>query len=501
MHTSPEELENNAKKVLSEVENRDKPLTAKERRDIPAQEMPQQPPEERVQNIQEVPLGYSDAQARVEAMRCLQCKNKPCVEGCPVGIDIPGFVKAIADGDYGEAVRIIKRNSLLPAICGRVCPQETQCQLTCTLGKALGDVRESVSIGRLERFVADWERETGRIEVPEIKPATGKKVGVIGSGPAGLVAAADLRREGHDVTIFEAFHKFGGVMMYGIPEFRLPKKIVEMEIDTLRKMGVDLQPNFLVGKTRKLKDLIEKDGYDALFVGSGAGLPRFMGIEGENLVGVFSANEFLTRANLMRAYEEEAATPIISAKRAAVLGGGNVAMDAARTALRLGAEEVHLLYRRTREEMPARIEEIEHAEEEGVQLHTLTNAKRFIGGEDGRVSTVECLEYELGEPDDSGRRRPVAIEGSEFTLPFDTVIVAIGNSSNPLIKRTTPEIETDKWNAIQVDESGKTSMDRVYAGGDIVLGAATVIEAMGEGRRCAASINERLAQETVEVKQ
>ncbi len=366
-----------------------------------------------------------------------------------------------------------------------------------TLGKALGDVRKSVSIGRLERFVADWERETGRNEIPEVKPSTGKKVGVIGSGPAGLVAAADLRREGHDVTIFEAFHKFGGVMMYGIPEFRLPKKIVELEIDTLRKMGVELVPNFLVGKTRKLKDLIEKDGFDALFVGSGAGLPRFMGIEGENLVGVFSANEFLTRANLMKAYENQAATPIISARRCAVLGGGNVAMDAARTALRLGAEEVHVLYRRTREEMPARVEEVEHAEEEGVQFHTLTNAKRFMGEDDGRVSQVECLQYELGEPDDSGRRRPVAVDGSEFTMPFDTVIVAIGNDSNPLIKRTTPEIETDKWGAIKVDENGQSSMDRVYAGGDIVLGAATVILAMGEGRRAAGTINARLAEESV----
>ncbi|MDX9980947.1 MAG: FAD-dependent oxidoreductase, partial [Lentisphaeria bacterium] len=346
------------------------------------------------------------------------------------------------------------------------------------------------------RFVADWEREKGTISMPEVKPPTGKKVGVIGSGPAGLVVAADVRREGHEVTVFEAFHKFGGVMLYGIPEFRLPKEIVRREVETLRAMGVELIPNFVIGRTRKLMDLLEKDGYDALFVGTGAGLPNFMNIEGENLVGVFSANEYLTRANLMRAYEKDrAATPIANSRKVAVLGGGNVAMDAARTALRLGADEVHLIYRRTEKEMPARVEEVEHAREEGVQFHMLQNAKRILGNEYGLVTAIECLHYELGEPDSSGRRRPVEIKGSEFIFEVDTVIVAIGNSSNPLIKQTTPGLETTKWGTLVADDDGQTTIPRVFAGGDIVLGAATVILAMGQGRRAAASINRLLAGE------
>ncbi len=493
-HPTREQLDQDARKRLAEIEARTEPLSNKERMAIPAQEMPAQDPQARRHTTSEVALGYTEAQARLEAMRCLQCKNAPCIKGCPVAIDIPGFVGAIADGDYAKAIAIIKQNSLLPAVCGRVCPQESQCQATCTLTKVFKDPQKAVAIGRLERFVADWERDQGLIENPEVKPDTGKKVAVIGSGPAGLVVAADVRREGHEVTVFEAFHKFGGVMMYGIPEFRLAKKIVETEIHTLENMGVKMVPNFVIGRTRKLKDLIGKDGFDAVFVGTGAGLPKFMNIDGENLVGVFSANEYLTRANLMKAYEKgRAATPIAHSHRVAVLGGGNVAMDAARTALRLGADEVHLVYRRTEKEMPARVEEVEHAKEEGVIFHTLENAKRILGTDDGRVRAIECLRYELGEPDDSGRRRPVAIEGSEFEMEVDTVIVAIGNDSNPLIKQTTPDIDTNKWGNILTDETGKTSMDRVFAGGDIVLGAATVILAMGEGRRAAKAINDLLA--------
>ena len=461
---------------------------------IPRQPMPEQDPRRRSANFEEVPRGYSEETAVLEASRCLQCKNAPCVEGCPVRIDIPGFLHAIAEDDLPRAVGIIKRSSLLPAVCGRVCPQEVQCQAPCTLGKALKDVDKAVSIGRVERYVADLERESGRQAAPEIKPATGRRVAVIGSGPASITVAADVRREGHSVTMFEAFHKAGGVLVYGIPEFRLPKKIVQFEIDTLKAMGVEIKTNFVVGRTRRLKDLIEKDGYEAVFIGTGAGLPKFMNIEGENLVGVFSANEYLTRANLMRAYDREhAQTPIYNSRKVAVLGGGNVAMDAARMAVRLGAAEVHLVYRRTEVEMPARVEEVAHAKEEGVIFHILQNAKRILGNEEGRVTAMECLKYELGAPDDSGRRRPVEIKGSEFIMEVDTVIVAIGNDSNPLIKQTTEGLATTKWGNIIVDENGKTSLDRVYAGGDIVLGAATVILAMGEGRRAANSINKLLA--------
>jgi glutamate synthase (NADPH/NADH) small chain len=456
--------------------------------------MPSQDPAIRGGNFDEVALGYTPEQARLEAMRCLQCKNKPCVDGCPVRIDIPAFVGAIAEGDFRQAIDIIKGNSLLPAICGRVCPQESQCQEPCTVGKSLKDVEQAVSIGRLERFVADWERDRG-VHPPPVAPPTGKRVAVVGSGPASLVVAADVRREGHAVTMLEAFHRPGGVMIYGIPEFRLPKAIVQLEIDTLKAMGVELKTNYVVGRTRKLTDLLDKDGYDAVFVGTGAGLPKFMNIDGEHLVGVFSANEYLTRVNLMKAYDTARAhTPIMHSRRVAVLGGGNVAMDAARTALRLGADEVHIVYRRTEKEMPARVEEVAHAREEGVAFHMLQNAKRILGDEHGCVTGMECLRYELGEPDESGRRRPVVIRGSEFVMDVDTVIVAIGNDSNPLIKQTTPHLETTKWGNIIVDGDGKTSIDRVYAGGDIVLGAATVILAMGQGRRAAASINAMLAR-------
>jgi len=491
MHATPEELTQEATRCLIALE---KPLKAKQRMAIPAQEMPAQDPAVRRTNMNEVALGYSEAQARLEAERCLQCPTKPCIAGCPVGIDIPAFIQKIADGDFAAAIGVIRESSLLPAVCGRVCPQETQCQAPCTVGKALKSVDKAVAVGRLERFVADWERENGLLKTPAVKPATGKKVGIIGSGPASVTVAADVRREGHEVTVFEAFHRPGGVLLYGIPEFRLPKAIVDREIDELRAMGVEIKTDFVIGRTRRLTDLLEKDGYDALFVGTGAGLPKFMNIEGENLVGVFSANEYLTRANLMKGYDDRAATPIFPSRKVAVLGGGNVAMDAARCAIRLGAEEVHLIYRRTEAEMPARVEEVAHAKEEGIVFHLLQNPTRILADERGWVCGMELLKYELGEPDASGRRRPVEIKGSEFGMDVDTVIVAIGNESNPLIRQTTPGLETSKWGTLVVDGNGKTSLDRVYAGGDIVLGAATVILAMGEGRRAAAAINQMLGQ-------
>lgn len=493
---SPEELQEQARQLIAEYVTKVDDLKTKDRMKIPPQEMPAQNPEERIHNLDEVAIGYTFEQARIEALRCLQCVKKNCVDDCPVKIDIPRFINHLAHGDLEQAASVIKEASLLPAICGRVCPQETQCQSNCTVGKALKDVDKSVAIGRLERFVADWERTTGKISIPEIKQSTGKKVAVVGSGPAGLVVAADCRREGHHVTVFEAFHKLGGVLRYGIPEFRLPNDIIDKEIQTLEAMGVEFKTNFVVGKTRKLKDLMEKDGYDAVFIGVGAGLPIFMGIEGENLIGVFSANEYLTRANLMRAFDKEHAdTPIYPSKKVAVLGGGNVAMDAARMAKRLGAENVYVVYRRTEKEMPARKEEVAHAKEEGIEFLFLQNAKRIIGDKEGKVKQIECLRYELGEPDSSGRRRPIEIKGSEFLIDVDTVIVAIGNGSNPLLTQSTPGLELNKWGNIIVDENQKTSLDKVYAGGDIVLGAATVILAMGEGRRAAAAINKMLAEE------
>ncbi|MEI6563564.1 MAG: NADPH-dependent glutamate synthase [bacterium] len=489
-HVTPESLTEAACKVLDTIQKRTTPLTPKERLSIPAQEMPTQDPAVRRRNVKEVALGYTPEQAQLESLRCLQCKNAPCIQGCPVRIDIPGFLKAAAEGDFLGACGIIKKNSLLPSVCGRVCPQEVQCQENCTVGKALKSVDKAVSIGRVERYVADLERESGKTQPPVIKPETGKKVAVIGTGPASITVAADVRREGHKVVMFEAFHKPGGVLVYGIPEFRLPKSIVQAEIDALTRMGVELHTNFVIGRTRKLMALLDEDGFDAVFIGTGAGLPKFMNMEGENLVGVFSANEYLTRANLMKAYDfGKADTPIYRTGKVAVLGGGNVAMDAARTAVRLGAEEVHIIYRRTEVEMPARVEEIAHAKEEGVIFHLLENAKRLIGDENGCVKAMECLRYELGEPDASGRRRPVEIKGSEFIRDVGTVIIAIGNDSNPLIPRTTDGLKTTKWGNIIVDDNGKTSLDRIFAGGDIVLGAATVILAMGEGRRAATSIN------------
>ncbi|MDR3145238.1 MAG: NADPH-dependent glutamate synthase [Treponema sp.] len=490
-------LEKEAQSLLEpllERKGRGERISPRDRLAIPAQEMPVQDPIERGKNVSEVALGYGENQARLEAERCLACKNAPCIKGCPVQVSIPRFIEEIQGGNFKAAADVIKETNLLPAVCGRVCPQEKQCQLECTVGKSLKSTEKAVAIGRLERFVADWEREQGRVTIPPVKPKTGKKVAVIGSGPAGLTVAADVAREGHEVVIFEAFHKPGGVMVYGIPEFRLPKAIVRAEADTLTGMGVRLETNFLAGRTRTIGDLFDKDKFDAVFIGVGAGLPKFLGCPGENLVGVFSANEYLTRANLMKAYDPgRAATPMYRSKIAAVIGGGNVAMDAARMALRLGAEAVHVIYRRTRDEMPARAEEVEHAMEEGIVFNFLRNPNRFLGDEQGRVTGMELQQFELGEPDASGRRSPVAIPGSAYAFDCDTVIVALGNESNPLLSRTTKNLEADRRGRIIVNADQKTSLERVYAGGDIVLGAATVILAMGEGRRAAASINGLLA--------
>ncbi len=450
--------------------------------------MKEQLPQERRRNFDEVPYGYTPEEAISEAQRCLQCKKPSCVNGCPVQVDIPGFIAQIAQGAFWEAMKIMKRTNVLPAICGRVCPQEIQCEGACILGKKM----EPVAIGNLERFIADWEAMQSECVMCEIQPATGKKVAVIGAGPAGLTVAGDLRKLGHDVTIFEALHKPGGVLMYGIPEFRLPKAVVEREVNFLLSMGVRLNLNYVVGKLKTVDDLLEE--FDAVFIGTGAGLPLFMNIPGENSLGIYSANEYLTRSNLMKAYLfPRYDTPIVRGRHVAVIGGGNVAMDAARTALRLGTERSILIYRRSRDEMPARAAEIHHAEEEGVEFQLLTNPVRYIVKDDGWVQEVECIRMELGEPDASGRRRPVPIPGSEFRIPVDTVVVAIGNSPNPLIPQTTPGLETTRWGTIVIDPmTGRTTKKGVFAGGDIVTGAATVILAMGAGRVAAQSIEEYL---------
>lgn len=460
---------------------------SKKKLDLRRREMPKQPVEVRRRNFNEVALGYSPETAVEEAQRCLDCPRPGCVAGCPVEIDIPGFIRCIAAKDFTGGIRVIKEKNCLPAICGRVCPQEEQCEEACLLKKRGGQI----AIGRLERFLADWEAAQCEVEIPQVPPPTGRSVAVVGGGPAGLTVAGDLIKLGHRVTIFEALHKMGGVLVYGIPEFRLPKAIVQREVDYLRRLGVEIITDFVVGKTRTVDSLLEE--YDAVFIGSGAGLPWFMNIPGENLNGVYSANEYLTRMNLMKGFLfPDYHTPIKEHKRVAVIGGGNVAMDCARTALRLGAE-VRIVYRRSREELPAREEEIENAEEEGVIFDFLTLPVRYLADSQGWVKEMECLKMKLGEPDASGRRRPIPIEGSEYRLPVDAVICAIGNSPNPLIAATTPGLEVGKNGNLVVDEAtGKTSRERIWAGGDVVTGAATVILAMGAGRKAARSIHEYL---------
>jgi glutamate synthase (NADPH/NADH) small chain len=461
---------------------------AEKKEKIPKQKMPEQAPEVRAKNFNEVPFGYPPELALLESSRCLQCKKPKCVEGCPVEIDIPAFVKLIHEGDYAGAARKLKERNSLPAVCGRVCPQEDQCEKLCIVGKK----DDPVAIGRLERFAADWERDKGVVAIPDKAPPTGKKVAVVGSGPAGLTLAGDLILKGHEVTIFEALHKSGGVLIYGIPEFRLPKDIVQAEVNYLERLGVKVECNSVVGRIATVDELLNE--YDAVFLGLGAGLPQFLNVPGENLCGIYSANEYLTRSNLMKAYLfPQYDTPIARGKNVAVFGAGNVAMDSARTALRLGADTVRIVYRRSREEMPARIEEVHHAEEEGVQFHLLTAPVKFLGDDTGWVTGVECLRMELGEPDESGRRRPIPVKGSEFQLACDMAVVAIGAGPNPLLTTTTDGLDLNKRGYIVGDpETGRTSKAGVWAGGDIVTGSATVILAMGAGRKAANSIHDYL---------
>ena len=454
--------------------------------------MPEQPAEIRNKNFEEVALGYTKEMAVDEAQRCLNCPKPRCVEGCPVNVEIPKFIKAVAEENFAEAIKILKRKNSLPAVCGRVCPQENQCESRCVLGIK----GEPVAIGRLERFVADYARENGldTVEAGDIAPK-GKKVAIVGSGPSGLTVAGDLAKLGYEVTLYEALHDAGGVLMYGIPQFRLPKEIVQHEIKALKDLGVKIVVNAVIGRTFTIKELMEEEGFEAVYVGTGAGLPYFMQIDGENLNGVYSANEFLTRVNLMKAYRfPEVATPVYVGKKAAIVGAGNVAMDAARTAKRLGAEHVYIVYRRGEDEMPARKEEIHHAKEEGIELRLLNNPVRILGDDKGWVNGLECVKMELGEPDASGRRSPVEVKGSEYVLDVDMVVMAIGQGPNPLIKQTTPELEVNKRGNIVANEVGATSIPGVFAGGDIVTGAATVISAMGAGKRAAQAIDEYLSK-------
>ena len=447
--------------------------------------MPEQDPKVRARNFEEVSYGYTEEMAVEEAQRCLNCKHMPCVSGCPVNVQIPKFISLIAQGKFADACSAIKETSALPAVCGRVCPQETQCEAKCVRGIK----GEPVAIGRLERFAGDWDMKNGKHET-EKPVSNGHKVAVIGAGPAGLTCAGDLAKKGYEVTIFEAFHKAGGVLVYGIPEFRLPKAIVQKEVEGLEKMGVKVMTDMVIGKVLSIDELMNDMGFEAVFVGSGAGLPMFMGIEGEDLVGVYSANEFLTRINLMKAYLDEYDTPIRKGKAVAVVGGGNVAMDAARSAMRLGAEHVYIIYRRSEAELPARREEVHHAKEEGIEFMLLNNPVKINGDEKGNVKSIECIKMELGEPDASGRRRPIPVEGSNFELPVDTVIMSLGTSPNPLIRTTTEGLEANKHGCLIADDNMATTREGGYAGGDAVTGAATVILAMGAGKTAAASIDE-----------
>lgn len=470
-------------------------LTTKERMAIERHRMAEQPPDFRNRNFEEVPYGYTPEQAVAEAQRCLSCKKMPCVSGCPVEIPIPEFIALAAEEKFAESARLIKTKNVLPAVCGRVCPQETQCEGQCVRGKK--DIAEAIAIGNLERFVADYERENHLMEALKIQDKNGLKAAVIGSGPSGLTVAGDLVKLGYKVTIYEAFHRGGGVLVYGIPEFRLPKKIVEAEIGALEDLGVKIYYNSVIGRLYKVDDLFDSLGFNAVYIGVGAGLPIFLDIPGINLNGVFSANEYLTRSNLMKSYLfPEYRTPMIVGRKVAVLGGGNVAMDSARTALRLGAEKVTIIYRRAREQMPARAAELHHAEEEEIEFRLLSSPVEIFGNEGGWVTGMKCQRYELGEPDESGRQRPVPIENSFFEFDCDQVIVSIGGQANPLITKTTPDMKVNKWGYIEVDPWGRTSKKFVYAGGDIVTGAATVISAMGAGRRAAKAIHEDLMKET-----